>query len=208
MELADAAQQRVEREIELRVESVATPAKDSQLSTQASLNSYTPRTLPRDTRPVARLPLDECLRVGLALTSALDFLHWQRLVHRDIKPSNIIYVDGSPKLADIGLVAPMDEARSYVGTEGYIPPEGPGTPQADIFSLGKLLFELRTGRDARQFPDFGTPAGTPSDPTTEFRRIVSKACASDVRERYATAQAMHDELQQLEERTACLRPRD
>ena len=57
------------------------------------------------------------------------------LIHRDIKPSNIIFVNGIPKLADIGLVAEQSEAKSFVGTEGFIPPEGPGTPRADIYSL-------------------------------------------------------------------------
>ena len=44
------------------------------------------------------------------LSTALDHLHRQCLVHRDIKPANIIFVDGAPKLADIGLVADMSEA--------------------------------------------------------------------------------------------------
>src|SRR5206468_2532672 len=80
---------------------------------------------------------------SLALTSALAFLHEQGLIHRDIKPSNIIFVQGQPKLADIGLVAGSDETCSFVGTEGFIPPEGPGTPAADVYSLGKVLMELR-----------------------------------------------------------------
>ena len=57
-----------------------------------------------------------------------------------------------PKLADIGLVADVSEARSFVGTEGYIPPEGPGTPQADLYSLGKVLYEISTGKDRQDFP--------------------------------------------------------
>src|SRR5207247_1439740 len=69
------------------------------------------------------------------------------------KPSNIIFVSGVPKLADIGLVTEADTTLSYVGTEGYIPPEGPGAAQADIFSLGKVLYEISTGQDRRQFPD-------------------------------------------------------
>src|SRR5207244_440195 len=68
-------------------------------------HSYVPRTLAFDLKQRGRLPLDECLRIGLALTSALAHLHKNGLVHRDIKPSNIIFVGGAPKLADIGLVA-------------------------------------------------------------------------------------------------------
>ena len=61
------------------------------------------------------------------LTSALEVLHEHGLAHRDIKPANIIFVHGAPKLADIGLVATAGQ-RSFVGTEGYVPPEGPGGP--------------------------------------------------------------------------------
>ena len=52
---------------------------------------------------------------------------------------------GRPKLADIGLVTDVGDGRSIVGTEGYLPPEGPGTPQADIFALGRVLYEATTG---------------------------------------------------------------
>src|SRR5207245_5271345 len=65
---------------------------------------------------------------------------------------NIIFTEGVPKLADIGLVAASGQ-QSFVGTEGYVPPEGPGTPQADIYSLGKLLYETCTGKDRLDFPE-------------------------------------------------------
>ena len=87
------------------------------------------------------MPLAECLDLGLAMTSALAHLHKHGLVHRDVKPSNIIFVGAMPKLADIGLVAEMSKARSFVGTDGFIPPEGPGSPSADLYSLGKVLYE-------------------------------------------------------------------
>jgi len=100
---------------------------------------YAPRTLKLDLQRRGRLPLAECIELGLSLTDALAYLHGKGLVHRDIKPSNIIFVGGVPKLADVGLVAGLDDARSYVGTEGFIPPEGPGTAQADLYSLGIVL---------------------------------------------------------------------
>src|SRR5437899_8318980 len=92
--------------------------------------SYSPRTLARELAPAGKLPIEQCLKLGLTLSQALTELHRHDLVHRDIKPSNIIFVHGVPKLADIGLVADVNEARSYVGAEGSIPPEGPASPPA------------------------------------------------------------------------------
>jgi serine/threonine protein kinase len=116
------------------------------------VNCYTPHTLKHDLKTRGRLPPNECVEIGLALTTALAHLHSHGLVHRDIKPSNIIFVDGAPKLADIGLVTDASEARSFVGTIGFIPPEGPGRPQADLYSLGKVLYEISTGKDRQDFP--------------------------------------------------------
>jgi serine/threonine protein kinase len=113
---------------------------------------YEPKTLHAEQQRHRRLPPAECIRIGLALTEALAHLHRHGLVHRDVKPANIIFVGGVAKLADIGLVAEVSEARSYVGTEGFIPPEGPGSPQADLYSLGKLLYEISTGQDRHAFP--------------------------------------------------------
>src|SRR5437867_7592758 len=53
---------------------------------------YTPRTLRHDLKQRGRLPVDECIEIGLALTTALAHVHKHGLVHRDIKPSNIIFV--------------------------------------------------------------------------------------------------------------------
>jgi eukaryotic-like serine/threonine-protein kinase len=89
--------------------------------------SYVPMTLAKVLLQRGRLPTAECTRLAFELTTALEHLHQNNLVHRDIKPSNIIFVEGRPKLADIGLVSDIDATRSYVGTEGYVPPEGPGT---------------------------------------------------------------------------------
>src|ERR1044071_8824283 len=79
---------------------------------------YVPRTLRSELHLHGRLPFEQCLRIALALTTALEHLHQNGLVHRDIKPSNVIFVNGIPKLPDIGLVAKADATLSFVGTEG------------------------------------------------------------------------------------------
>ena len=66
--------------------------------------TYKPRDLAslRSRAPGRRLPIKECVDIGLELTDALGFLHRQGLTHRDIKPQNIIFVNGRPKLAGCG----------------------------------------------------------------------------------------------------------
>lgn len=164
-----------------------------------SPSSYVPRTLREDLRRQAPLPAQRCLEVGLSLASALSHLHQQGLIHRDIKPSNIIFVRGTPKLADIGLVTEVGDSRSIVGTEGYLPPEGPGAPQADIFSLGKVLYEISTGQDRRQFPDLPPELRQSTDAATvlELNEVVLRACANDAQKRYASADQMQADLECL-----------
>jgi CHASE2 domain-containing sensor protein len=164
---------------------------------------YSPKNLRKELEKRGRLPLEECVRLFLPLTEALDFLHRQKLIHRDIKPSNIIFVNGSPKFADIGLVTDLNAESgdsTYVGTEGYIAPEGPGTVAADIFSFGKLIYETCTGLDRRKFPELpgDVVPGAAMDGMLQLHRIVLKACASSPRTRYQSAAELHEELRHLQ----------
>ena len=119
-------------------------ADDETTGADIDITRYKPKTLKTTER--AALPVQECVRLGLLITQALGALHRHGLTHRDIKPSNIIFVDGAPKLADIGLVATTGE-QSFVGTEGYVPPEGPGSPQA--VRLGSPQAAARGARRGR-----------------------------------------------------------
>jgi serine/threonine protein kinase len=138
-----------------------------------------PRTLKHDIRTRGALPVAECVQIALSLTRALAHLHKHSLVHRDVKPSNVIFVNGVAKLADIGLVTSVDATRSFVGTEGYLPPEGAGTTSADCYSLGKLLYELSTGHDRTAWPQ--PPADLVTRPDRErlleLNAILHRACA-------------------------------
>jgi serine/threonine protein kinase/tetratricopeptide (TPR) repeat protein len=157
--------------------------------------TYMPYTLRADLDHGPLAP-DRVLEIGLALTDALSRLHGHGLVHRDVKPSNVIFVNGRPKLADIGLVTNANDTCSIVGTEGYLPPEGPGTPQADMFALGKVLYEAITGLDRKQFPQL--PRGLRSWPVQEqvleLNEVLLKACSRDASERYRTCEQMRKEL--------------
>ena len=175
-------------------------ADDQDSGQEIHPDKYSPKSLKSELHRHGRLPLEACLQIGLSLTTALEHLHKHGLVHRDVKPSNIIFVNGLPKLADIGLVASMDATMSFVGTAGYLPPEGPGTPQGDIYSLGKVLYELCTGRDRQDFPELPTEwrEFVDQEGLLEFNAVLMKACASDVRKRYPSAREMHADLALLQ----------
>jgi WD40 repeat protein len=162
--------------------------------------SYHPRTLRSEIRKRQRLPVGECMQIGLSLTTALGHLHRQGLVHRDIKPSNIIFINGIPKLADVGLIALSEETQSFVGTEGFLPPEGPGQPQADLYALGKVLYEISMGLDRKAFPELPTDLLTDPDHELlrELNEIILRACHPNPHQRYQTAEEMHADLALLQ----------
>ena len=174
-------------------------ADDHLAGREIDVVNYEPRTLKSDLARHKRLSADTSIRLGLSLTEALEALHARGLTHRDIKPSNIIFIEGAPKLADIGLVAASGQ-QSFVGTEGYMPPEGPGTPRADIYSLGKLLYEICTGKDRLDFPEIDSQLSTRPDRERllQLNQVLVKACANDSKKRYESAAAMHRDLSALD----------
>lgn len=141
------------------------------------------------------------------MADALDFLHRHDLTHRDIKPQNIIFVNQQPKLADVGLIAnilPADREATQVGTPGYMPPppETTGTPQADIYALGMVLYVISTGHNAAFFPEISTSlvGATTGADFLPLNSVILKACHPDRSLRYPTAAALRQAL--LEAQTA------
>jgi CHASE2 domain-containing sensor protein len=178
-------------------------AADDEVSGEhITADHYTPRTLARATARRGRLPVRESVQLGLQLTSALDHLHRKDLVHCDIKPANIIFVGGQPKLADVGLVtsARREGELTRIGTSGFLAPEGPGTPGADIFALGKTLYEAATGCDGARFPELPADlnAGPEADALLQLHEILLTACETDPADRYASAAAMRADLLDLQ----------
>ncbi len=175
-------------------------ADDAMRGREIDPKDYAPKTLRSELTRQGRLPLNECLQIGLSLSAAVEHLHSNGLIHRDIKPGNVIFVNGLPKLADIGLVTDADLSISYVGTEGYIPPEGPTSAQADVYGLGKVLYEIGTGKDRLDFPDLPTELAEMSDRQArlEFNSVVARACEAEPAKRYQTARELHADLALLQ----------
>ncbi len=178
---------------------------DATLSFQSGkLNSetYVPKTLKTDLRHRGRLAFDYCLTLASSLVTAVEHLHQHGLVHRDIKPANIIFVHGLPKLADIGLVTDTAASMTFVGTEGYLPPEGLQHPQqTDLFALGKVLYEMATGRDRTEFPTLPPMeklSDTERQQMQELNAVVLKACDPSHTRRYRNAGEFQRDLLALQ----------
>lgn len=165
------------------------------------------------------------LKISENVLSALDAIHRSGVIHRDIKPSNIMIKDenGEVVLIDFGLAKDIENgegltvSRTAMGTLNYMSPEmfrdskeiSPGT---DIYSFGVVLYEMIVGEVpfSGSFPEImhGHLNIITSIPE-EFAlknpglakgvdRILKKAMAKSVKDRYQSADAFVNDLKELE----------
>lgn len=178
-------------------------ADDITTGRQIDPEQYVPKTLDQIRRQAGRLAASQALELGVALASALADLHDRGLVHRDVKPSNIVFAGDVPKFADIGLVRcaiAAEDCPSVVGNTAYMPDDLPGIPSADVFGLGKVLYELITGLGHKDFPCLPSDLATFPDREAllKLNMIVLRACALNPAERFPDARALLEEMQKLQ----------
>jgi len=172
--------------------------------------------LPGDTLESAnrdrRLSLSEAIDCAIQLAEGLQAAHANGIVHRDLKPSNVILTkrsDGGTQatIIDFGLAQVnwgdrLTQAGRLIGTANYICPQllrgDTVSEQADIWSLGVMVYEMLTGRtpfDAenreRLFYLICNESPTPLNAVSpelpsEIGRIVGKALEKDADRRYRT----------------------
>lgn len=173
---------------------------DDMESRQVNPDVYKPRTLKNELERRGqrqRLPAMKCIDIAIGLARGLQVLHDGGFAHRDVRPSNIIFVNDIPKLADIDLLAGHDTALTSYIPKYYAAPEGSHASLADIFSLGKTLYEMCTGLPVAAYPCLPPDIRHWDDHQLllKLNKIMASACARELRERYTSVEQMLNDLE-------------
>ncbi len=157
-------------------------------------------------------------RVGLQVAEALAYAHSQGILHRDIKPSNLLLdAMGTVWVTDFGLAKAegsdaLTQTGDVVGTLRYMAPErfdGGSDARSDLYSLGVTLYELLTlrplfeesnrARLIKRVTHELPPAPRKRQPRIprDLETIVLKAIAKEPAQRYASAEAMAEDLRRF-----------
>lgn len=163
----------------------------------------------------------EAMNLIAVAARALEHAHARGIVHRDIKPANILMEEGlHPRISDFGIAqlgsgeGDLTETGQVVGTPAYMAPEQalgqPGLigPQADVYSLGAVLYHLLTGKqpfekEGHLLPVLRSSLEAPSPRLLqpgipkEVELVCRKAMAPEPADRYPTALALAEDAERF-----------
>jgi serine/threonine protein kinase/tetratricopeptide (TPR) repeat protein len=164
----------------------------------------------------------EAARLAETLARAVHYTHIRGILHRDLKPNNVLLTaDGAPKITDFGLAKVLDadvgqtRPDTLIGTPSYMAPEqaAGGTkvvgPQADVYSLGAILYELLTGRppfrgstaletlEQVRTCELVPPRCLRSSVSPDLQTICLKCLEKEPCRRYASAEALADDVRRF-----------
>jgi serine/threonine-protein kinase len=179
--------------------------------------------------PGRRLPVDQVLRIVMAIADALSHAHAAGVVHRDVKPANILLheEDGWPFLTDFGIATlrTSEHSRSEVGkgfgTPAFMSPEQAlgrwdADFRTDIYSLGLVAYRALAGRlpfeaeSAVSLAALRTVHNAPPlsslapEVPPRLAAIVDRCLARDPRRRWRSCAALIAALQRFQARPSRL----
>jgi serine/threonine protein kinase len=175
------------------------------------------RTLHPYCQPDNLLPVPKAVELLYQCCKGLQYAHSRNVIHLDIKPGNIMLTpDDTVRLADFGLAKILHPESDFLhldhilGTPTHIAPERlrrePVNHQADIYSLGVVMFGLLTGHrpfSSKKMHDLiGQILEDEAPLLRQYRSdvpdilepIVKKALAKNVKDRYRSAADMAVDL--------------
>lgn len=144
---------------------------------------------------VGGLPDTEALQILEQILEAVAYAHRSDVLHRDLKPENILFFNGVAKVADFGLgrrlmsgSTTITVADGVLGTIQYAAPEQladghTADQRADVFSIGRIFFEMLTGKPAFPYLDIMSVA-------SRYRQVILTATDVNVDRRYSTVAKM------------------
>jgi len=149
----------------------------------------------------------------LPILKGVEALHNAGIIHRDLKPGNFLLDGDVPKLTDFGLarsaqLEPVTQSADMKGTPLYMPQEQfmdfrRADHRADIYALGKILFEVVEGKMPANTIPFRRAKLTKAE-TPFFRaldRIIQDATAEDKERRHESVEKFRSTLQEAVSRS-------
>ena len=162
------------------------------------------------------IPVSRIIDIMREILAGIAVAHQAGIIHRDLKPQNIlISTDGEAKVSDFGIARAqssfgMTQTNTAIGSVHYMAPEqvrgDSASNRSDIYSLGIMLFEMITGHVpfdgetavaiAVKHTQSQMPSVRDVDPRVPqaLENVIFKATAKNPMSRYASAEAMSEDL--------------